>query len=95
MSKDTSENEITKDKGGEDTKASKEYLKDYLKKVYGVSISGVKSIQSELAQSGQHKAVQIVAEEFFICDGVSVMNELKVCHQRQLFVKIEQFMPVQ
>lgn len=50
--------------GSDDNKASKEYLKDYLKKVYGVSISGIKSIQTDLTQSGQHQAFKIVADEF-------------------------------
>lgn len=61
MSKEQPENAK---KSGSDDKASKEYLKDYLKKVYGVSISGMHSIQAELAQSGQHQAVKIVADDF-------------------------------
>ena len=74
-----------------DDKASKEYLKDYLKKVYGVKMSGAhNAIQVDLAQSGQHRAVEIVAEEFVFrllarfndldvapCDGFVSMAELE------------------
>ncbi len=55
-----------KDKGpeGSEDKASKEYLKDYLRSVYGVSIAGRSSIQNDLTQSGQHRAVRIVSDEY-------------------------------
>lgn len=43
---------------------SKEWLKDYLRRVYGVSFSGPNSLQHELSGSGQHLAAQIVADEF-------------------------------
>ncbi len=45
-------------------KASREFLKDYLKKVYGVKMSGPISLEKELADSGQHQAIGLLADEF-------------------------------
>lgn len=69
---------------------SKEWLKDYLRKVYGVKMSGAYTIQKELLESGRHIASNIVADEFLFrllarfndldiapCDGYISMAELE------------------
>lgn len=71
-------------------KASKEWLKDYLKNVYGVKITGPQSLQKELSESGQHFASSVIADEFVFrllarfndldvapCDGFISMAELE------------------
>lgn len=47
-----------------DDNADKEWLKDYLSRVYGVSISGPRSLQQDLSDSGYSAAARIIAEDF-------------------------------
>jgi hypothetical protein len=67
----------------------REYLKDYLRSVYGVSMSGARSIRTELMDAGHHAASCLVADEFLFrllarfndldiapCDGFISMAEL-------------------
>jgi len=67
----------------------REYLKEYLRSVYGVSMSGVRSIRAELFEAGQHVASCLVGDEFLFrllarfndldiapCDGFISMAEL-------------------
>lgn len=67
-------------------KASKEWLKDYLRNVYGVAMTGA---QQDLARSGQFYASNVIADEFMFrllarfndldvapCDGFLSMAEL-------------------
>lgn len=89
MSNETGGN--NKKDADKDDKASKEYLKDYLKKVYGVKMSGThNAITVELQQSGQHRAMKIVEDEFMFrllarfndldvapCDGFISMAEIE------------------
>jgi hypothetical protein len=68
-------------------KASKEWLKDYLRNVYGVGMQGA---QKDLAMSGQHYASNVIADEFVFrllarfndldvapCDGFLSMAEVE------------------
>ena len=43
---------------------SREWLKEYLRKVYGVKMSGAYTIQKELLESGRYIASNLVADEF-------------------------------
>lgn len=74
----------------DDDKASREWLKDYLRKVYGVSMSGSRSLQQDLLDSGRADAGKIISEEFLFrllarfndldvapCDGFISMAELQ------------------
>jgi hypothetical protein len=69
---------------------SKEWLKDYLRRVYGVRMTGSRTIQKELQESGQHEASSLVADEFLFrllarfndldiapCDGYISMAEVE------------------
>lgn len=83
-------NANSSDKDASPDSASKEWLKDYLRKVYGVKITGPKSLQKELSESGQHFASNIIVDEFAFrllarfndldvapCDGYISMAELQ------------------
>jgi hypothetical protein len=83
-------NEPSEESRKESEHESKEWLKDYLRKVYGVKMSGAYTIQKELSESGQHIASSLVADEFVFrllarfndldiapCDGYISMAELE------------------
>jgi hypothetical protein len=91
MSDETAqENKSKAPKKGDPDNQSKEWLKDYLKGVYGVKMSGQHTIQRELLESGQHMASNLIVDDFLFrllarfndldiapCDGYISMAELE------------------